>query len=48
MNKKIKVELSSDLVNELCKEGSIGMTVEDVIRDMLVHVRTCDPYVNRK
>ena len=48
MEKRTKVELSSDLVNELCKEGSIGMTIEKVIRDMLEHVQTCDPYLNRK
>jgi hypothetical protein len=47
-NKKITVELSSDLYKELCKEGSIGMTVEEVIRDMLEHVQTCDPYINRE
>jgi len=42
------VEMSSDLVNELYKEGSIRMTIEEVIKDMLEHVQTCDPYVNRK
>lgn len=48
MTEKVMVELSSDLVKELCKEGSIGMTVEDVIKEMYEHTRTCDPYVNRK
>jgi len=42
------VELSSDLVKELCKEGSIGMTIEDVIREKHEHTLTCDSYVNRE
>jgi hypothetical protein len=48
MKKKVMVELSLDLVNKLCKEGSIGMTIDEVIRDMYDHVQTCDPYLNRR
>jgi len=48
MKKVENVELSSDLVNELRKEGSIGMTIEQVIKDLLMHARTCDPYLNRE
>ena len=44
MQRKKSDVLSSDTINELKKLGSIGMTINDVVRDLLLHVDTCDNF----
>lgn len=44
MQKKKKIALSSDVKKELRKYGRVGSSYDDVIRDLLSHVDTCDSF----
>lgn len=44
MQEKKKIVLGCDTKKELRKYGRVGSSYDDVVRDLLSHVNTCDSF----